>query len=68
MKAGHARQAWLFAAFSLLLARARSLKAFFQQKNVVEHRRYVAKFRDVARRILAGEPLGDWFGPPLGKR
>lgn len=67
MKAGHVRQAWLFAAFSLLLAVLRALKAVFQQREVSEHRRYVSRFRDVARRILAGEPNGDWFGPPLGK-
>ncbi|MEO2033965.1 MAG: glycosyltransferase family 2 protein [Planctomycetaceae bacterium] len=67
MKAGHVRQAWLFAAFSLLLAVLRAVKAYLQQRDFSEHRRYVSRFRDVARRILAGEPNGDWFGPPLGK-
>ena len=67
MKVGHVQQARLFAAFSLFLARVRAAKAFFQQRDVAEHRRYVARFRDVARRILAGDPIGDWFGPPIGK-
>ena len=67
MKVGHVRQARLFAAFSLFLARLRATKAFFQQRDVAEHRHYVARFQDVARRILAGEPVGDWFGPPIGK-
>jgi len=67
MKVGHVRQARLFAAFSLLLARGRALKAFFQQRDLDEHRRYVARFQDVVHRILAREPVDEWFGPPLGK-
>ncbi len=68
MKIGHIWQARLFAFFSILLARVRALQAVLRQKNVREHQRYVARFRDVARRILAREPIGDWFGPPLGRR
>lgn len=67
MKVGHIWQARLFAAFSLLLARCRVLRAFLLQRDIREHRRYAARFQDVVRRILAGEPVGDWFGPPLGK-
>lgn len=67
MKVGHRWQARLFASFSLLLAEARMLKARFGRHDVTEHRRYVRRFRDVARRILAGETVGDWFGPPFGK-
>lgn len=67
MKVGHVWQARLFASFSLFLARMRSAKAFCQRRNVDEHKRYVARFKDVARRILAGEPIGEWFGPPVGR-
>ncbi|MCR9198652.1 MAG: glycosyltransferase family 2 protein [Planctomycetaceae bacterium] len=66
MKVGHRWQAWLFAGFSLLLAEARMLKARLARRNVSEHQRYVRRFRSVARRILAKEPMGDWFGPPFG--
>ena len=67
MKAGHRGQARLFASFSLLLARLRAMKAVLLKQNAEEHRQYVRKFRDVIRRILSQEPLGDWFGPPIGK-
>ena len=67
MKAGHKWQARLFAAFSLILARVRAAQAFLLRRNVAEHRHYVARFRDVARRILSREPLDDWFGPPAGQ-
>lgn len=67
MKVGHFWQARLFAGFSLLLAEARMLKARLGRQDVAEHRRYVRRFRDVARRILAREAVGDWFGPPFGK-
>ena len=67
MKSGHVWQAQLFASFSLFLAQLRSAKALVQQQDVAEHRHYVVKFRDVARRILAGDAVGDWFGPPMGK-
>lgn len=67
MKAGHQRQARLFASFSLLLAQLRAVRAILLRKNVQQHRNYVKRFRNVARRILASEPLGDWFGPPAGQ-
>lgn len=67
MKVGHKWQALLFATFSLTLARLRAAKAIVQRRDANEHRRYVARFKDVARRILANEPLGAWFGPPAGQ-
>lgn len=67
MKVGHTRQARLFACFSLFLARLRAIRAACLQRDFAEHQRYVARFQDVARRILAGEPIGEWFGPPFGK-
>ena len=67
MKTGHKFQAQLFASFSLALARMRAFKALLQGSEVEEHRRYVKKFRDVAQRILAGDAMGDWFGPPAGQ-
>ncbi len=67
MKAGQKRQAWLFAAFSLMLARFRAAQAILRRHDSEEHRRYVAKFKDVVKRILSNEPMGEWFGPPAGQ-
>lgn len=67
MKSGNRIQARLFASFSLMLARLRALRAAVLQKDADEHRRYVEKFRIVARRILSGEQPGEWFGPPIGQ-
>lgn len=67
MKAGQKRQAWLFAVFSLMLARIRAAKAIVQRRDAHQHRRYVARFKDVVKRILSNEPIGEWFGPPAGQ-
>ncbi|MEQ9408093.1 MAG: hypothetical protein RIK87_10230, partial [Fuerstiella sp.] len=67
MKAGHPGQARLFAWFSLLLARVRALAAIFRRRNSEHHRQYVVRFRDAVRGILSRRPLGDWFGPPVGR-
>ena len=67
VKTGHAGQAYLFAVCSLTLARMRVIQAILQRRDVEEHRRYVTRFRNVARRILSREPVDDWFGPPAGK-
>ncbi len=56
--------AWTYAQASLLLAGARLRLSPSQDR--MKHQYFVRKLKRVFGGLLAGEPPGEWFGPPLG--
>src|SRR5262249_42786905 len=64
LKVGRRRSARSYAVAAIALARLRSW-ARFNRESREAHRDFVKKLGSVYGRLLTGEPLGPWFGPPL---
>lgn len=66
-KEGHLLQASLFSAFSIVLATLRCLRAMLTQDCAEGNRQYLSRFRKVVAGLMSQRPVGEWFGPPIGK-
>lgn len=67
MKRGRYLEAWSYAKCSLFLARIRAFLNRHNEEKVAEYRYYLERSRDAYSKLLRREPLGEWFGPLLGK-
>jgi len=67
MKCGRFLQAWLYAKSALLLARFRAFQNRNNKDKAAEYRYYVERSKEAYAKLLRKEPLGEWFGPLLGK-
>ena len=65
VKHGRPRSARIYAIASTALAMVRGLAAGSAEERE-KHWYFVRRIRRAFSGVLAGEPLGEWFGPPLG--
>jgi N-acetylglucosaminyl-diphospho-decaprenol L-rhamnosyltransferase len=65
LKIGRRSSAWAYACASLALASARLLCAGFSEERR-KYRYFLKRANRAFGGLLRGEPLGEWFGPPLG--
>lgn len=65
LKIGHRHAAWMYVQASIVLAKARVLGARSQDERQI-HRYFFGRLSRAFKGLLAGEPLGEWFGPPIG--
>ena len=65
LKIGRRRSAWIYAQASVALANARLLAAGSNQERQ-KHRYFFGRLTRAFKGLLGGEPLGEWFGPPIG--
>lgn len=64
LKAGRRRSAQAYATAAIALARLRAWTALNREERQA-HRDFAGKLQSVYRRLLVGEALGPWYGPPL---
>jgi hypothetical protein len=65
LKIGRRHSAWSYAQASLVLALARLLPVRSADERK-KHRYFLQRLARAFSGLLRGEPLGEWFGPPLG--
>jgi len=65
LKIGRRHSAWLYVRASVALASARLLAAGSSEERE-KHRYFFGKLTRAFKGLLEDEPLGEWFGPPIG--
>jgi N-acetylglucosaminyl-diphospho-decaprenol L-rhamnosyltransferase len=65
LKIGRRHSAWFYMRASVALARARLLAAGSSEARE-RHRYFLRRLTRAFSGLLEGEPLGEWFGPPMG--
>jgi N-acetylglucosaminyl-diphospho-decaprenol L-rhamnosyltransferase len=65
LKTGRRHAAWLYVRASVALASARLLAAGSSEEGE-KHRYFFGRLTRAFSGLLEGEPLGEWFGPPIG--
>lgn len=66
LKIGRLQSARNYARTSLALARVRRFLAHTSDEEA-RHRYFGRRLKEAYRGLLHGDPLGEWFGPPLGR-